>query len=498
MSEPRRQRTYDHRLRELVQRTGDLQFATGLGVPRSTAVGWLSSEPLDVVTLDVLDQSEVELQAEVLRLRGRILILANVIQLLLVLVRTFGLRFEWSRLPDGEARAAVLRAVQDAREVIPLPGVLRVLRLSPTRFHAWKRDAEACRPPGGAACPRRAPNRLTREDVATIKDMATSLEYRHVPTSRLAVLAQRLGRVVASASTWLSLIRERNWRRPRRRLHPEKPKIGLRTKAPNEAWHIDATVVRLLDGTKAYVHAVIDNFSRRILAFRVSDRLEVTSTVAVLEEAARRAGGADRGAKAPMLVVDGGVENFNGDVDAIVERGFLKRVLALADVHFSNSMIEAFWRGLKHQWLFNAQRPVMWTWMRLCGRGCVCPGLRLPRRKRLHITSSATEPFKPAHHVGSREGPFTELGEEGGCGKCLLLPAKSGSDVGVGRRELSVSEPGRDHGEVDANLEHVHRGRVPDDVWRNAPSVLESFEARLSSCAAKEVGHARARQSPAS
>ena len=30
-------------------------------------------------------------------------------------------------------------------------------------------------------------------------------------------------------------------------------------------WHIDTTVIRLLDGTRAYLHAVIDNFSRRIL-----------------------------------------------------------------------------------------------------------------------------------------------------------------------------------------------------------------------------------------
>jgi transposase InsO family protein len=38
-------------------------------------------------------------------------------------------------------------------------------------------------------------------------------------------------------------------------------------------WHIDTTVIRLLDGTRAYLHAVIDNFSRRILAWRSRRRL---------------------------------------------------------------------------------------------------------------------------------------------------------------------------------------------------------------------------------
>jgi hypothetical protein len=38
----RPQRRYDHRLRHLVQRTGDVPVATDLGVPRSTARGWVT------------------------------------------------------------------------------------------------------------------------------------------------------------------------------------------------------------------------------------------------------------------------------------------------------------------------------------------------------------------------------------------------------------------------------------------------------------------------
>jgi len=83
---------------------------------------------------------------------------------------------------------------------------------------------------------------------------------------RLALHAQCIGRVFAHPGTWCKLIRERGWRRPRLRLYPAKPKVGLRTQAPNEAWHIDVNVLKLLDGNKAYVHAVIDNCSRRILA----------------------------------------------------------------------------------------------------------------------------------------------------------------------------------------------------------------------------------------
>lgn len=48
----RQQQRDDHRLRDLVQRTGDLIIATDLGVPRSTARGWLGAAPTVVVSLD--------------------------------------------------------------------------------------------------------------------------------------------------------------------------------------------------------------------------------------------------------------------------------------------------------------------------------------------------------------------------------------------------------------------------------------------------------------
>src|SRR5262249_56160596 len=51
-------------------------------------------------------------------------------------------------------------------------------------------------------------------------------------------------------------------------------------------------------------------------------------------------------------VADGGVENVNAQVDELITTGVLHRVLAFTELQFSNSMIEAWWRSLKHQWLF--------------------------------------------------------------------------------------------------------------------------------------------------
>jgi putative transposase len=43
---------------------------------------------------------------------------------------------------------------------------------------------------------------------------------------------------------------------------------------------------------------------------------------------------------------------MNAQVDDLITTGVLRRVLAFTELKFSNSMIEAWWRSLKHQWLF--------------------------------------------------------------------------------------------------------------------------------------------------
>jgi putative transposase len=345
----RPQQRYDHRLRHLVHRTGDVTIATDLGVPRSTARGWLGAAPTVVVCLDVADLTEPELRQEVLKLRRRVQKLTALLRLVLALLRTSGFRLTEERLPDGRDKIRILRAVDRARAFVPLRALLRFLRVSPSRFHAWRRRQHACALDDQSSCPRTSPYRLTPPEVRAIEDMVTSPDYRHVPTGTLAVLAQRLGTVWASPSTWYRLVRKYGWRRPRLRVHPAKPKIGLRTTRADEVWHIDTTVIRLLDGTRAYLHAVIDNFSRRILAWRVADTFAPVNSVTVLLDASRAAAPS---ATTPVVLADAGVENVNAQVDALISTGVLRRMLALTELKFSNSMIEAWWRSLKHQWLF--------------------------------------------------------------------------------------------------------------------------------------------------
>ena len=208
---PRPHNVYVPRLRDLVFHTGDDTAAHDCGVPRSTRNDWKNGKFRDgVVTLDVFDRDMADLQAEVLKLRRQLRVCGALVGLLVALVRVFGLRLvDHQRLPEGKHKDRLLTAIARARKSLPLKSALKVIGLSTARYHSWRRAQVKCELDDRPSCPRTQPTRVCADEVQTIHDMATSEEYRHLPISRLALLAQRLGKIFASAATWGKLIRER-------------------------------------------------------------------------------------------------------------------------------------------------------------------------------------------------------------------------------------------------------------------------------------------------
>src|SRR5262249_20351691 len=100
--------SYDHRLRDLVRSTGNIEHATRRGVPRSTARGWLSARRARLVTLDVADQEHQRLPHEVLVLRRRSDRLLSLLRLMVVLWKVSGFSLTRLRFPDQACRLRLL------------------------------------------------------------------------------------------------------------------------------------------------------------------------------------------------------------------------------------------------------------------------------------------------------------------------------------------------------------------------------------------------------
>jgi hypothetical protein len=87
-----------------------------------------------------------------------------------------GIHIDARALPDGRAKIRILRAVDRARACVPLRTLLRFLRLSPSRFQAWRRLQHACALDDRSSRPHTSPHRLSPPEVRAIKDMVTALE----------------------------------------------------------------------------------------------------------------------------------------------------------------------------------------------------------------------------------------------------------------------------------------------------------------------------------
>lgn len=250
MIAPKRiQRAYDHRLRQFVFTTGDTAHALRIGVPRSTATDWLRPRDQPVISFLPNEQQLESLENELTRLRLQVAKLRHLPRLLFLILRMSGFSFQSFRIPSSDEKSRLIRQIGNSSNVIPLGRLLNVIGLSRSRFHAWK-DSDACELADKSSCPRSFPSQLTGSEFDAIRSMVTSSEYRHLSTGAIARFARKVGRVFAAPATWYRLVRRHNWSRPRVRVHPTKPKIGIRATKPNQIWHVDTSLLRLLDGSR--------------------------------------------------------------------------------------------------------------------------------------------------------------------------------------------------------------------------------------------------------
>ncbi len=127
----------------------------------------------------------------------------------------------------------------------------------------------------------------------------------------------------------------------------------VRAKRPNEIWHLDVTVVNIRPGYKLYIQAIIDNFSRYVLAWRVTEEINAQNTVETIALAKKKAIQLLGNPTLTTVMMDPGKENNNGKVLQFVTSKNLRRCLAQVDIHYSNSMIESLFRMLKNNYLYH-------------------------------------------------------------------------------------------------------------------------------------------------
>jgi len=114
---------------------------------------------------------------------------------------------------------------------------------------------------------------------------------------------------------------------------------------PNQVWSTDITYLPHAPGTM-YMVAIIDWYSRKVLAYRCSNTMNADFCVAALEDAFREHG------KPDIFNTDQGSQFTS---DAFIAALKARNVAISMDGRgraFDNIFIERFWRSLKYEWLY--------------------------------------------------------------------------------------------------------------------------------------------------
>jgi transposase InsO family protein len=170
--------------------------------------------------------------------------------------------------------------------------------------------------------------------------------------------------VIASIPNILSYARDLGLHK--RKVKKKKQKRGS-IEAEDEVWHMDITQINSKEGIVHYLHLLIDNYSRKILSWRMDTRIRAKNSRHVTKQAIRQM--ADR-KKSAMLITDGGSEFDNVLMRTAMAGTGLELKIAGKDVEFSNSIIEAVNKSLKYRHIFPRELPKASRLKEYILRGC--------------------------------------------------------------------------------------------------------------------------------
>ena len=103
--------------------------------------------------------------------------------------------------------------------ILKLKVALKVIGMSSSRYHSWKKREVACQLKDYSSCPKTSPTKITAKETSIIKSLILDKKYSHFPVRALALYASITGKVHCSSSTWYKMIKIYKLKRPRIRVY---------------------------------------------------------------------------------------------------------------------------------------------------------------------------------------------------------------------------------------------------------------------------------------
>lgn len=271
------------------------------------------------------------------------------------LMKTVNLNFT-SILKNTTARKRVIAIIHRTKSILGLDNILSFLNITRNTFYRWK-NQKKCSDSPLQKCFRKYPNQLTVKEVDSMKRLFDDARTRYWPLTSVYYDAFRRKIISFKQRTFYKYAKILGISRPLPTSRRCKNKTGIRTDAPNKLWHADLTIFKTADNVKVCIYIIMDNFSRKILAYRASIDKKADIAFECLKDAYQKHILQKQPDFDVQLMVDGGSEVNNNLVDSYIETIPVKKIIAQQDVAFSNSMIEAVNKIMKYNYLFRDRIP---------------------------------------------------------------------------------------------------------------------------------------------
>ena len=137
--------------------TGNPHLFQAVPIPASTRRTWATGAVPEVVTVSAVNLQVYDLLDQIEKLQRRTKRQGAVVGLLMKLRALRGGKLDDARLPDGADKLIVLHAVATATKMLALGVVLRIVGISRSRYHVWRRIQMGCGLEDQPSCPKSFP-----------------------------------------------------------------------------------------------------------------------------------------------------------------------------------------------------------------------------------------------------------------------------------------------------------------------------------------------------
>ena len=321
-------------------------------IPRSTTQNWKELQPEKFVGNEFASQVENDLEKVKLMLDERVKKMTTAFyafcRLYLTIIEFIGKKnFEKIILQNRES---VIDLVSNLPLEFDRNLVCKFLQITPHQFNIWKHNRSyKCALSVIGYCSKRFPHQISQKELNTLKSLMSRKRFQSWSIASIWGYAVRKNHISMSRTSWYRYCVRLGVTAKRKTRRKQCKRGSVKASRPNEIWHADVTEFTTSDNVKFYVHSVLDNFSRKIIAYTVSrDKTDKTRLIS-LKEAIIIQFGKVLSPTDLDLIVDGGSENNNFRIRNFIRhcQVTIHKKIALKDVVFSNSIIEGHFKILK-------------------------------------------------------------------------------------------------------------------------------------------------------